>query len=222
MRQLLLLFLVSALLGAHEYWIDGTGVLQRGHPGTNTPEHGDGEAAFKQYPAERFCRRGGKIEEKQGDFGVSGRLETGCDTVMVVLQLGRYAKTPYGILPLNEADPSMTLNSWESVESVKRLNRPGDYAPLGRGFELSLSRDPSGLEVGDKLRVLATFDGVPKAGVAVACDGRVVGTTDEEGHINVRVRRTGLQVLRATYRQPLVDVPVRERLYNATLNLEVQ
>jgi len=222
MHYLLVLFLMAATLGAHEYWIDGAGVLQRGHPNASASEHKHEDEAVQRYPSERYCRHNGTVEVTQGPFGVSERVSGACDDVMVVMHLGNYAKTPYGIVAAEEANPSMVIKSWESVESVKRINTLSDFAPLGKGFELSFSRDPSGLEAGDKLRILATFDGVPKAGAVVAYDGRVVGTTDPEGHINVRIRHTGLQIIRSTYHQPLTNAPVAERLYNATLNLEVK
>ncbi|MHC3994603.1 hypothetical protein ACXWTF_07210 [Thiomicrolovo sp. ZZH C-3] len=220
-RLFLLLATVTALM-AHEYWIDASGTLKRGHLGASASEHMHKDDAVRQYPSERYCRRGGSVDETQGAFGVSGRVGTACDTMMVVLHLGNYAKTPYGIVTASEANPSMVIKSWESVESVKRVEKLSDFAPLGKGFELSFSRDPSVLEAGDKMRLLATFDGAPKAGAVVAYEGRVIGTTDEAGRINVRIRHAGLQQIRATLRQPLANAPVAERLYNATLNLEVK
>jgi len=217
----LILAVFAVMLSAHEYWIDGAGVLQRGHPNASASEHAHKDEAVRQYPSQRYCRRNGGISEAEGPFGVSERVGADCDSVMVVMHLGNYAKTPYGIVPA-EGNVSMVIRSWESVESVKRINKPADFAPMGKGFELSFSRDPSGLEAGDKLRILATFDGAPKAGAVVAYDGRVVGTTDPEGHINVRIRHAGLQIIRSTLKQPLTNAPVQERLYNATLNLEVK
>ncbi|UFS61416.1 DUF4198 domain-containing protein [Sulfurimonas sp. HSL-3221] len=222
MHRLFLLLAMAATLAAHEYWIDASGELQRGHLGAAASEHMHKDEAVKQYPSERYCRQSGGVDEVKGAFGVSERVGAACDTMMVILHLGDYAKTPYGIVAASEANPAMVIGSWESIESVKRLNRLSDFAPLGKGFELSFSRDPSGLEAGDKMRVLATYDGAPKAGAVVAYEGRVVGTTDEAGRINVRIRHAGLQQIRATLRQPLTNAPVAERLYNATLNLEVK
>jgi len=222
MYRLFLMALTAATLTAHDYWIDASGALQRGHIAAEAGEHVHKDEAPQQYPSERYCRRNGTTEEVQGLFGVSERLSNECDSAMVVLHLGNYAKTPYGIVAVSEANPSMVIRSWESIESVKRLNRPSDFTPLGKGFELSFSRDPSNLEAGDKMRIVATFDGAPKGGAVVAYEGRVVGTTDEAGHINVRIRHAGLQLIRATLREPLVNAPVGERLYNATLNLEVK
>ena len=222
MRYLFFIFLTAAVLGAHEYWIDDSGVLQRGHPNASASEHAHKDDAVRQYPSQRYCRRNGSIEMKEGMFGVSDRVTAGCDSVLIVMHLGNYAKTPYGIVDAEKANPSMVIKSWESIESIKRLNTLTDFTPLGKGFELSFSRDPSTLEDGDKMRILATFDGTPKAGAVVAYDSRVVGTTDEKGHINIRIRHKGLQLIRATYRLPLSNAAVGERLYNATLNLEVK
>ena len=222
MYRLFLIMMTAATLTAHDYWIDASGVLQRGHLEPEAGEHAHKDEALRQYPAERYCRRDGAVGEVQGPFGVSEHVTAGCDSVMVVLHLGSYAKTPYGIVAAAEANPSMVIKSWESIESVKRLNRLSDFSPMGKGFELSFSRDPSGLEAGEKMRILATFDGTPKAGAVVAYEGRVVGTTDEAGRINVRIRHAGLQLIRATLREPLTNMPVGERLYNATLNLEVE
>ncbi|WP_345984401.1 DUF4198 domain-containing protein [Sulfurimonas sp. HSL-1656] len=222
MYRLLLMAMTAATLSAHDYWIDASGALQRGHLAADAGEHAHKDEAPQRFPSERYCRRNGTTDEVQGPFGVSERLGTACDSVMVVLHLGNYAKTPYGIVTAAEANPTMVIRSWESIESVKRLNRPADFTPLGKGFELSFSRDPSNLEAGDKMRILATFDGAPKAGAVVAYEGRVVGMTDEAGHINVRIRHAGLQLIRATLREPLRGAPVAERLYNATLNLEVK
>ena len=142
------------------------------------------------------------------------------DALLVTLRGVYYTKTPYGTQKVPKNEAKMVLKSWQSFESVKRINSDEGMAPLGVGLELSLTGALSTLHVGDKLRLLVTVDGQPKADVAVAYGERVIGASDAEGHINVKIREPGLQHVRASY-TVAGDGTLCDSIVHATeLNLE--
>jgi hypothetical protein len=59
-----------------------------------------------------------------------------------------------------------------------------------------------GLAPGDKLRLLVTLGGRPKAGVSVAYDGDTRGVTGANGLINLKVRHGGTQLIAASVLEP--------------------
>jgi nickel transport protein len=78
------------------------------------------------------------------------------------------------------------------------------------------------LDPGDKLRLLVMLDGKTVAGAAVSYDGRLRGITDENGRINIRIRRAGLQMIQATLSLPYPGPEADETVHTTMLNFEVQ
>jgi nickel transport protein len=74
---------------------------------------------------------------------------------------------------------------------------------------------------GDKLRVRVLRDGRPVAGATVTYDGKVRGTTGEDGGINLRLRHGGLQRIQAGLNEPHEGPQADEVTHTTTLSFEL-
>jgi nickel transport protein len=205
--------LISLLLSleAHDMWIDNEAKVHYGHEQA-VGGHGKGRIIAKDEIARHSCKKGPLLDAD---------TRSNCDALLIELKGVYYTKTPYGTKKIPKNEAQMVLKSWQSIESVKRIYNDAGIAPLGRGLELSLINLPSSLHVSDKLRLLVTQDGVPKAGVAVANGDRIIGASDVDGRINVRVREAGLQHISASYKRAGDGLLCDEIVYATTLNLEI-
>lgn len=211
LRILFQFLLLTTAIGAHDIWIDENATVHYGHDRTQE-QHGAQRIIGEDEVAQRLCKMGDRL---------SNEASPNCDALLVTLRGVYYTKTPYGTQKVPKNEAKMVLKSWQSFESVKRINSDEGMAPLGVGLELSLTGALSTLHVGDKLRLLVTVDGVPKADVAVAYGERVIGASDAEGHINVKIREAGLQHVRASY-TVAGDGTLCDSIVHATeLNLEI-
>ncbi len=142
---------------------------------------------------------------------------------VALVDWGWWTKTADGTVNRHPSAVARPLQAWRSQETVKHLRgwSPGLATPLGRGFELTPLTDPRALSPGDKLTVLATFDGQPVADAAVAYDDNTRGATGADGRINIRIRRAGLQIVRASLRRPDADDPRHEDVRTAVLTFDL-
>ncbi len=212
MLRILFHFLwITTAAWAHDIWIDANATVHYGHDRTGE-QHGAQRIIGEDEVARRLCKQGERV---------GNEASPKCDALLVTLEGVYYAKTPYGTQKVPKNEAKMVLKSWQSFESVKRINNDAGIAPLGAGLELSLTAAPSTLHVGDKLRLLVTVDGLPKADVAVAYGDRVIGASDAQGHINVKIREAGLQHVRASYSEKGDGVLCDEIVHATALNLEI-
>lgn len=63
--------------------------------------------------------------------------------------------------------------------------------PLTNHLEITLLNNLKDLKVGDKATFLVTYDKKPLTDVVVTYFEKPIGTTDEEGKINIRIKETG-------------------------------
>ena len=200
----LLLFAVQAAHG-HDLWVArerDSYVLYYGHRGEDLLEHAPTEILVA------FCFDAGAVhrpappaEASPYRFPASG---VGC---YVLTSSGTWTKTPYGTQPGTRAEAEMAIRSWRSFESTKRIDHwsPLLTKPLTEDLEIVPLNNPLALRPGEKLRLVVVFQGRPVAGARVAYDGEVRGVTDKAGHINIRIRHTGLQMIQASAEQPAED-----------------
>ncbi len=203
MKTVLIALIITAIgLQAHDLWINTAGVLHYGHA---TNAHGTEETVKADEIALREC---------VGDAA-------SCELLFITLHPKYYTKTPYGTKHEPKNKVKQVVSSKKVFAFAKRIYEPKYYAPLGKGFELSLSKPYANLEVGDKLRVLVSMDGKAIKGVAVAYEDRFVGVSDDEGRVNVKIRHVGLQQLKAALTQKGDGIECDELLYESHLNLEI-
>jgi hypothetical protein len=108
---------------------------------------------------------------------------------------------------------------WQALEWVKLLNgwAPGLGGPLSHALEITSPQDPTELAPSEKLRLLVTLAGRPKAGVSVAYDGETRGVTGANGLINLKVRHGGTQVVSASIEEPSAKGDGSSRLHSTVV-----
>jgi nickel transport protein len=214
----LLLLAVSA--AAHDYWLepDGDGyLLYRGH--RHSGHQGEAVVPYEPAIVQQALCAGASADARPVSPGRSYpvRIPGPCKAVYVEADSGHWTQTLTGTRNVRRDQVGGALRSWQSVESVKRLERwsPALARPVSDGLELVPTEDPFALAPGDKLRLLVTWRGRPRAGVAVAYDGRARGVSGDDGRINIRVRHRGAQSISASVDEPAPD-PGADKLVRST------
>jgi nickel transport protein len=146
-----------------------------------------------------------------------------CEALHVLTSSGFWTRTTQGLRNQPASELTGVLRSWESVEGVKRLEAwsPALAQPLTRSLELTPKTDPFSLRPGDKLRLLVSFEGAPRAGVTVAYEGEPRGISDSSGHVNIRIRHAGFQAIGASFELPRDDGLADVTVHATALNFEI-
>jgi nickel transport protein len=223
---ILFLVLLPGSAHGHDLWLEkepGGLTLYYGH---KRSAHG-GEKFLEYKPdlvkeASCFDRSGTRMTFEAQD-GYPYRMMGKCAVAYVLTSSGYWTKTPYGTKNVPRAEARMPIKSWQSYESVKRIDSWDERlaAPLSGGLEMTPREDPLGLKKGEKLRLQVTFDGRPVEGVVVSYDGKPRGESDREGRINIRLRHGGFQVIQAGYHRPDGSGKADEVVHSANLNFEL-
>jgi nickel transport protein len=231
MNRLLLVALLVVLSGharAHDLWLErgseGEGVdLYYGH---KYSRHGG--AQFLEYRPEwvreALCfDAAGKQTAVPAPAGYPYRIRRECAVACVLTSSGYWTKTPYGTENLPKAEVRMPLKSWLSYESVKRIDQWSEALaePLTEWLEMTPVADPANLRPGRKLRLRVTFEGRPVEGAVVTYDDKPRGRTGRDGHINIRLRHPGFQVIQASLTRPDASGRADEIVHSANLNFEL-
>ncbi len=201
----LLLILLFYTAQAHELWIEREGnlfVLLYGHIKPDRVE----EATVRYLPEqvlsfECLDAEGNRLKAELIK-GYPLKLRGSCHMVQAVFSSGYWAKTPEGLKNLPKDQVKDSIESWYSLEIARRINawKPR-REPLSNELEIIPVESPSSLRVGEKFTVIAYYRGKPFRDVPVYHNGRIVGSTDEEGRINLRVREKGIQLVGVTVRE---------------------
>ncbi len=202
-------------LFAHDMWVDDALVLHYGHMQMNH-SHGDEKEMKKEDIDKVFCSSESKVLEVE-----SKELKANCDTLFIVLNEVYYTKTPYGTKKQSKDKTKMAISSFKSIESIKRINNDNSEQIFNKGLELSLTNELSDIKVGDKARLLVTYDGKAKAGVSVAYANKVKGVSDKDGKINIRIKKAGLQNIKASLTFKGDGIKSDEIIHSSTLNIKV-
>ncbi len=217
-----LIFFFPLILFGHDIWIEKKGQeyrLEYGHLYL-TPEHG-GKKSIEYDPEkieEIVCKSGEEVKEIEAPRTYPVVIDSRCDEIFVFMDNGYFTKTPYGTKNLPKNEVRMALESWKSIESVKRIEK-NSKEPIGKGLEIVLLNDVK--KVGDKARLLLLFDGRPVEGAVVAYGDNPRGMSGSDGRVNIKIRREGLQNIKATMRKGCDDDRCDEIVYTTTLNIEV-
>jgi nickel transport protein len=227
-RHLVLFFCVTALpVCAHDLWIERDDTLhtlaygheRSGHEGAKQLEYKP--ETVKQ--AICFNSAGQEIHADKGN-SYPATLKGKCSASWFLTSSGYWSKTPYGTknLPKNEA--GAVIESWFSVEGVKRIDQWSDglARPLTRELELVPLENPLSLKTGDKLHLSAFFQGKPAGGVTVAYFGKPRGITDANGNVNIRLQNPGFQLIQASIDMPLNGDKADKAIHASNLQFEIK
>jgi len=209
MRIFGLLLAVVVWASAHQFWFqagEGTVELHYGHLDPDA-----GEKREVGYALEQAVAIGCPLPETKS-YPLAFPVE--CKAVYVSFAGSYWSKTLSGTKPLARDEAEHPLKSWISHESVK-LSGKAEIQPLSSGLELV--NETGVVPEGEKMHLRLFKEGKPAAGAAVAINGKVRGTTGEDGRINLRVREAGIQRIEATLRLPGDGVKADEAVWTTTL-----
>jgi nickel transport protein len=225
-RLLYLAALFPAMASGHDLWIERNGPLhsliygheRSGHEGSKRLEY----KPESVQQARCFDTTGQEIRVDPGkQYPVT--LKGDCAVSWFLLSSGYWSKTPYGTknLPKNEA--GAVMDSWRSVEAIKRLDRWGAALarPMTQALELVPTNNPLSLKTGDKLRLHAFYQGKPAANVTVAYFGKPRGVSGADGAVNIRLSEAGFQLIQASLETPLDDGKADKTIHSSTLQFEL-
>ncbi|MDD5387997.1 MAG: DUF4198 domain-containing protein [Gallionellaceae bacterium] len=221
------LLLQQGTVLAHDLWIERDGARhilaygheRSGHEGAKTLEYKP--EIVKQ--AACFNAAGQEIAADLGR-GYPATLKGDCAASWFFTSSGYWSKTPYGTRNLAKNEAGAVIESWLSLEGVKRIDQwdAGLDRALTRQLELVPRDNPLKLQAGDKLRLTVWFQGKPAAGVTVAYFGKPRGVSDSDGHINIRLQNPGFQLIQASLDLPLNDARADKAVHASSLQFEIR
>ncbi len=206
MKPLAIAFILCYIAFGHDLWIskeDSYYVLYYGHIHPS-----EGESGFINYNPQnvqsfKCFNYQGNIEAANFEKTYPAKLKgEDCAVVYALLNTGYWSKTVSGIKHLPKSKLSGAIESWQSYESVKNIYRWSSKfkEPLTDDLEIAPAENPFKAKVGDKITLIVYYRGRPVKDAVVAYKDTVIGRTDENGRINVRLRHKGTQVIRASVR----------------------
>jgi nickel transport protein len=224
---LVLLGSISSPLLAHDLWVERDALAHTLSYGHERSSH-EGAKRLEYQPetvkqALCFAASGQAMKAEQGrTYPVT--LRGDCAASWFLVSSGYWSKTPYGTKNLPKTEAGAVMDSWLSMESVKRIDRWGDALarPLTRELELAPLDNPLTLKAGDKLRLRAYLQGKPAANVTVAYFGKPRGVTGTDGTVNIRLNEPGFQLVQASLETPLGDGKADKLIQASTLQFEIK
>jgi nickel transport protein len=234
-RLLLLLALLSPPASSHDLWIERSGTLHSLAYGHEQSSHtGVKRLEYKPESVQqaRCFDASGEAVQVTPSLQYPVTLQADCAATWFLLSSGYWSKTPYGTknLPKNEA--GAVLDSWRSLEAIKRIDRwsAALARPLTQNLELVPINNPIGLKSGDKLRLHVYFQGKPAANVSVAYFGKPRGVSGADGAINIRLNlanslpnsQPGFQHIEASLVLPLNDGKADKTVHTSSLQFEIK
>jgi nickel transport protein len=211
---------------AHDMWIerDSQGfTLLYGHA-----HSGHGGTTLMEYKPEIVIRVDCfDVEGRKIDAEITRenpmRISAGCAAVYVLTSSGYWSKTTSGTKNLSKKEAQSPLRSWQSFESVKRIDEWSDALsrPLTGDFEITALENPLALKPGDKIHLLVTLEGAPAQGATATYDGEPRGVTGKDGLINLKIRHGGFQMIQAGITLPLESEEADEAVHTTSLNFEI-
>ncbi len=222
----LLASLFPTLACAHDLWIEREGQLHTLTYGHERSSH-EGAKKLEYKPdtvkqAACFNAAGQRVNAESGK-AYPATVTGDCAASWFLTSSGYWSKTPYGTRNLPKDEAGAVIDSWLSVESIKRIDRwnTGLSQPLTRELELVPLDNPLQLKPGGKLHLRAWFQGKPAAGVTVAYFGKPRGVTDADGKVNIRLQNPGFQLIQASFELPLSDGKADKTIHASTLQFDL-
>ncbi|MGF1547542.1 MAG: DUF4198 domain-containing protein [Thiotrichales bacterium] len=220
--------LVSGGALAHGYWVERAAgdrfVLYQGH--LYAAHAGDERVAYDPAIVKRaLCARDDGLVTAATPVVTDAVAVAGpCRAVVFEMSSGYWSQTLAGSQNKPRTEVRGALRSWLSEESIKHLQAWSEAfaRPLGDGLELVPLADPFALAAGQKLRVAVFWRGQPLEGATVAYDEKPRGLTGVDGGVNLKLRHAGVQVITATFEEPLRDPRADKVIRTATLQFELK
>ncbi|MFN3870357.1 MAG: DUF4198 domain-containing protein [Aquificaceae bacterium] len=222
---LIMLFLTFGY--THDLWLEKVGdriVLYYGHI---KPK--EGEEGLISYKAENVLKamcfnKEAKRVEVQIERVYPLSFPANCFAYYVLFSTGYWTKTIKGTKNLPKDKAEGPLESWLSYEGVKRLESWTETfkRPLTEDLEIVPLEDPFSVSLNSKISLKVYYRGKPVKGAVVAYQGRVVGSTDEEGNINVRIKEKGLQRISASIKEKSDGLKADYTVISTNLIFEVR
>jgi nickel transport protein len=224
---LLLLTLYSVMTCAHDLWIERNGTqhsLAYGHEKSNHAGAKKLEYKPENVQQARCFNDSAQVQRVTPSTQYPVTLQGDCAVSWFLLSSGYWSKTPYGLKNRPKNEEAAVIDSWLSVESIKRLDRWSKAlaGPVTQELELSTLDNPLALKSGDKLRLRVWFQGKPAANVTVAYFGKPRGVTGEDGTLNIRLNQAGYQHIEASLETPLADGKADKIIRTSSLQFEIQ
>jgi nickel transport protein len=218
---------LTAPAHAHDYWIERSGDSYTLHQGHVYSSHkGEERVSYDPTLVKRaVCARDeGTVASLDFARSYPVRVSGRCGAILMEVDSGYWSQTFTETVQKPKSEVRGALRGWRAEESIKRIDAwsAALAKPLSTGFELVPLEDPLALKPGDKLRLLVTWRGQPKSGVAVAYAGDARGVTGRDGEINVRLRRPGVQVLSASFDEPIEALNADKVVHGTILQFEVK
>jgi len=213
---------------AHDLWIEREVqgyVLQSGHRASDH-HHGDRKLRHdypRDFVTQAICLDVAGNSHNLPTDTVPFQAPTTCVGLFIQASSGFWTKTPFETVNRPRTEVRQAVDSWLSLENVKRIDQwlPVFSEPLGNGLELVPLEDPTTLGRGDKLHLRVMMDGRPVEGAVVSYDGDIRGASAADGHINIRLREAGLQQLTASLETPHPGPEADRTIHTSVLNFEV-
>lgn len=216
-----LLWLAGTPAWAHDYWFEREGkgyVLYQGH--RYSAHQGEERVPYEPSIVQHaLClNERGEVMERPHPATYPARFAGPCAAFVVQASSGYWSQSLTGTVNKPKSEVFGALRGWLSEESVKQIDAwsPRLLVAITSGLELVPLENPLTRRVDDKLHLLASWEGKPKAGVTVAYDGEPRGVTGADGRVNIRLRRGGVQVIAASFEEPLKD-PKADRIVRGTI-----
>jgi nickel transport protein len=223
----LLLLSASQLVLAHDTWVEkrnGQLLVLRGHGGQ--VEAYD-SALVKE--AKAFDAKGQVVEMEIVRNKENASLLTKGNPVIVgaLYDSGYWLKTTDGWKKATKREGKGKYDIVESIKSkqwCKTILCPTSESvkPLGQRFEVVPQRDPTTVQVGDKIPIKVVFDGKPVEGAIITTGGGHASDTKDplktgkDGMATVTIEKPGPQLVKATYTLPIKDDPDADALHLAS------
>jgi nickel transport protein len=227
LQSLILLGILALPASAHDLWIERNGDLHTLAYGHERSGH-EGERKLEYKPdsvKQALCLNADGQEIKAVKaLTYPATLKGNCSASWFLTSSGYWSKTPYGTKNLPKTEAGAVIDSWLSIEGVKRIDQWDDglSRSLTQELELVPQGNPLLLKPGGKLHLRAYYQGKPVAGVTVAYFGKPRGITDKEGNVNIRLQNAGFQLIQASIELPLNDGKADKAVHASSLQFELK
>lgn len=213
-KIIIIVTLCSTLIGS-EIWVDDIAALYYGQK--MMQETSVKAKKLKQEDISKLsCFKNNEIFEIKDK-----NLIDDCDILFVELKRVYYTKTLFSTQKISKDKAKMPLNSFESVESLKKIHKNGTTKIFNAPFELSQRVALQNIKVGDRVSFIVTSFGRSKAGVSVTYNKKVVAISDKDGYVNIEMKKSGFQNIKASYSQKGDGIKCDEIVHSTTLTIDV-
>lgn len=199
MRFFILSFALTLPVHAHDFWLEAHPqglVLSLGHRnGDLTPIDSAALVSVRCLsPAAK------SLKELRRAVGPTIVVSESCAHATAAYDHGLFSLTPRGEL---KGDAPDAVRQWRSRQFATWCGEGVScQTPTGAELEVSAVDDLRGARVGKKLVFRVLSESAPVDGAVVALGHKVLGETDSEGVIRLRLREPGPVTISATWRRP--------------------